>query len=241
MAQFWGLPSGRGVQSRASQGRTEFGSFGPAQGPHTVSTHHPPDDERPLLLRQPLVDEVLRLLAEPEPRRLSRDEIAKIVGIARGTVSGIARGDRLQILRTGRFVRATHAGDDAILLGPGESAVVPRHCNACGGVINVIPCRLCALLAVIGEARPDPRDGQDGQDSLALDFHDPSAEARYKELRSLKERAAGELATSLADQDEKGAAPTVATVEGSNPSAPSPAPMILPSGLEFLAAPAAGG
>lgn len=88
-----------------------------------------------------IVEEVRRLLAEG---RLSQRKIARAVGISRGTVAGIASGQRpdYTALRARR--------ED-----PLEPAGPPARCPGCGGMVY-LPCRLCHVksLAAVSPKRP---------------------------------------------------------------------------------------
>jgi hypothetical protein len=96
-----------------------------------------------------VVHEIKRLLAEG---KYSQRKIARITGVSRGTVGAIASGKRPDY--------ETRARDPELELE--QPAGPPRRCPGCGGLVYM-PCRLCHVRKLVGEARiarpPAKREG----------------------------------------------------------------------------------
>lgn len=112
-----------------------------------------------------VVDEIRRLLAEG---KYSQRRIARIAGVSRGTVGAIASGKRRDY--------ATRARD----LEPEGPTGPPRRCPGCGGLVY-LPCRLCHVRKLVGEARI-ARPPSRGETSLELDLSGDHR-ARYERVR----------------------------------------------------------
>ena len=95
-----------------------------------------------------VIDEIRRLLRED---RLSQREIARQIGVSRGTVSAIARGRR----PNGRDRRPTV--DDGFVTPTG----LPERCPGCGGRVQM-PCLLCYIRAK-NQRRRGKRDAPSSQ------------------------------------------------------------------------------
>ncbi|NQU22624.1 MAG: hypothetical protein HQ567_15215 [Candidatus Nealsonbacteria bacterium] len=124
-----------------------------------------------------VVDEVGRLLAAGE---LSQRKIAVVLGISRGTVTGIALGRRpdYEAMRRARAEEETTPP-----AGPS------RRCPGCGGMVAT-PCRACATRAAAGSVPGFLTLGN------RLSYNEPLAlELRGKHRRRYEEVRAARLAT----------------------------------------------
>ncbi|MFZ1934653.1 MAG: helix-turn-helix transcriptional regulator [Thermoguttaceae bacterium] len=81
-----------------------------------------------------LVEEIRHMLREG---RLSQREIAKRLGVSRGTVNAIASGRRREQVR-----RPEQAEDDGFIPPTG----LPKRCPGCGGLAQM-PCLACYIRA----------------------------------------------------------------------------------------------
>lgn len=93
-----------------------------------------------------VVDEIHRLLAEG---RLSQRKIARAVGVSRGTVGAIARGQRPE-----RRPRARQRADEVVApRGP------VRRCPECGGLVYT-PCLACQVRALLRRGKLGERQSR---------------------------------------------------------------------------------
>ena len=95
-----------------------------------------------------VIDEIRRLLRED---RLSQREIARQIGVSRGTVNAIAQGRRSSC----RDRRPTV--DDGFVPPTG----LPKRCSGCGGRVQM-PCLLCYIRAK-NQRRRGNRDAPSSQ------------------------------------------------------------------------------
>ena len=121
-----------------------------------------------------VVDEIKRLLAEG---KFSQRRIARITSVSRGTVGAIASGKRRDC--------ETRARDPG--LEQEEPTGPPRRCPGCGGLVY-LPCRLCHVRKLVGEARI-ARPPARGEASLQLDLSGDQR-ARYERVRLQRTRTA---------------------------------------------------
>ena len=130
-----------------------------------------------------VIDRIRRLLAE---RRLSQRKIAAIVGVSRGSVAGVARGDRpdYEAIR-----RKRQEQKDPLPRGP------LGRCPTCGGKVYM-PCRLCQIREQLAAQPRSPRDVRPVE-PLSLELRG-EALARYEAVHRLRMRQ-GELAEQDAD------------------------------------------
>ena len=121
-----------------------------------------------------VVDEVRRLLAGGN---LSQRRIAKVLGISRGTVGGIALGRRPDY----DALRRARAEEESMpVAGP------PRRCPGCGGMV-AMPCRACSTRAAAGSV---PRlltlcDRLSNDEPLGLTLR-PEHRKRYEQVRAAR-------------------------------------------------------
>ena len=94
------------------------------------------------MIAQSVVNEIRDLLAVGE---LSQRNIARRLGVSRGTVNAIARGKRPDY-------RPPRRGDDDFVPPSG----IPKRCPGCGGMVQT-PCLLCRVRG-IKEGRYPPRN-----------------------------------------------------------------------------------
>jgi hypothetical protein len=126
------------------------------------------------------IAEIRRLLAE---RGHSQREIARQMGVCRGSVGAIASGRR----SNGGDSSTPREDDFAVLSGP------PVRCPGCGAMVYM-PCVLCHVRSKL---RKGPRIMQTGvsrssEESLYLNLR-PEHRARYEEVRRRREtETAGE-------------------------------------------------
>ncbi|HZZ27146.1 MAG TPA: helix-turn-helix domain-containing protein [Pirellulales bacterium] len=88
------------------------------------------------MLPQAKVDEIRLLLAKGT---VSQRQIARELGISRGTVGAIAAGKRPNY-----SIKIPDEGIDRM--------VMPTRCRGCGGLVRA-PCRLCRIRALIARER----------------------------------------------------------------------------------------
>ena len=140
----------------------------------------------PSLIRQSIIDEVKRLLAQPKPdgRPLSQRKIAVLLGISRGTVKQVATGRRDQMAGViARLLRAEEEENDADPTGP------PQRCGECG-VIVFMPCRACRDRQALTKAKRPPGAERFQPDNLNLQLR-PEHRASYEDIHRAR-KAAGE-------------------------------------------------
>ena len=130
-----------------------------------------------------VIDQIRRLLAE---RKLSQRKIAALVGVSRGSVAGVARGDRpdYEAIR-----RKRQALKDPLPRGP------LGRCPTCGGKVYM-PCRLCQMREELANRLPSPRDRR-SVPTLNLELRGETL-ARYEAVHRLRMQQ-GELAEQDAD------------------------------------------
>jgi transcriptional regulator with XRE-family HTH domain len=116
------------------------------------------------------VAEVRRLLGEGKH---SQREIARLMGISRGSISAIASGRRPDYESLGQAEQEEWQPD-----GP------PARCPGCGGMVY-LPCLLCRVReAVVGSPQRTPQQEAFGDDDpLALKLR-PEHRARFEEMRA---------------------------------------------------------
>lgn len=91
------------------------------------------------MLPTALIMEVRRLL---DRRELSYREISKRLGVSRGIIAAMAKGQR------GDYGR--DVGEESQVTSPHRALSSPTRCRECGGLVYA-PCRLCQARAI--EAR----------------------------------------------------------------------------------------
>lgn len=111
------------------------------------------------------VDQIKRLLEEGD---LSQREIARQVGVSRGTVNAIARGNRPDYEARGR-----EREDDVV--APGGP---PVRCPTCGGMVQM-PCLACRVRAV-RERRRRPRAVTPHYRCLGASIESPRRPRRFR-------------------------------------------------------------
>jgi hypothetical protein len=129
------------------------------------------------MLPHSIAAEVQRLLLEG---RHSQRAIARLLGVARGTVRAIAAGRR---------PFHPDAND-----GPDPDAGPPTRCRQCGGMVHA-PCRLCSTRKFI-EKKPKRicraiMPDMDRQYTTALDLK-PEHHARYLQVRQWRKERRGQ-------------------------------------------------
>ncbi|NLE38184.1 MAG: helix-turn-helix transcriptional regulator [Pirellulaceae bacterium] len=138
-----------------------------------------------------VIDRIRRLLAE---RKLSERKIAALVGVSRGTVAGVARGDRpdYEAMR-----RKRQEQKDPLPRGP------LGRCPTCGGKVYM-PCRLCQMRAALADWPPSPRDERPVP-TLDLELRGETL-SRYEAIHRLRMQQ-GELieqdANGLCDESDE--------------------------------------
>ncbi len=114
-----------------------------------------------------VVNQIKRLLAEG---KYSQRKIARMTGVSRGTVGGIASGKRPDYEA---MVRERQSEFD-------EPTGPPQRCAGCGGMVHM-PCRLCRVRKLVAESRiarpPLRRD-----ERLRLDLSEDHR-LRYERIR----------------------------------------------------------
>ncbi|HBO45331.1 MAG TPA: hypothetical protein DD670_15660 [Planctomycetaceae bacterium] len=131
-----------------------------------------------------VIDQIRRLLAE---RKLSQRKIAALVGASRGTVAGVARGDRpdYEAIR-----RKRQAQKDPLPRGP------LVRCPTCGGKVYM-PCRLCQMREELANRPPSPPDTRPVP-TLDLELRGETL-SRYEAVHRLRMQQ-GEMAEQDADR-----------------------------------------
>jgi len=127
------------------------------------------------MIDQETVKEIERLLAED---RLSQRRIAQELGVSRGTVARISRGDRpdYEELRRRREEREVPAPD-----GPAQ------RCAGCGALVQM-PCVACRVRKEMGAVATQLRAfGRVLDEPLGVQL-EPRHRRRYETIRARKER-----------------------------------------------------